>query len=58
MKNEKETEKQYATYFRSRGVDPSMYRKARLPYYLENVFRGGGTSWMSAVDLDKICTLC
>ena len=32
------TEEKYKGYFSSRGVAPSMYKDAKLPYYLENVF--------------------
>ena len=36
-----ETKDKYKSYFSSRGVDPSMYKNARLPYYLKSVFQQG-----------------
>ena len=34
-------ENKYKSYFSSRGVDPLMYKNARLPYYLKDVFQKG-----------------
>ena len=35
------TQDMYKSYFANRGVDPSMYKNAELPYYLKGVFQQG-----------------
>ena len=42
-------EDKYKSYFSSRGVDPSIYKNARLPYYLRTVFQKGKSIRMSMV---------